>query len=85
MRLWPGIPNVDSKPERKIIRRDDGAFVLDAATPISDVAELLGLKEVTEKDFVTIAGLLLSKLDHVLKDAPNNNRYEFGMSLGLMV
>ncbi len=67
MRLWPGIPDVDRKPERKVIRRDDGAFVLDAATPISDVAELLGLKEVPEKDFVTNAGLLLSNLDHVPK------------------
>jgi len=47
--LWPGIPDVDSKPERKVIRQDDGAFVLDAATPISDFAELLGLKEVPRR------------------------------------
>ena len=61
------LPDVDCKPERKVIRRADGAFILDAATPISDVEELLGLKERPANDVVTIAGLLLSNLDHVPK------------------
>ena len=61
------LPEVDSKPERKIIRRDDGTLVLDAATPISDVEDLLGLTEEPANDFVTVAGLLLSNLDHVPK------------------
>ncbi len=61
------LPEVDCKPGREVIRRDDGTLVLDAATPILDVEDLLGLTEEPAKDFVTIAGLLLSNLDHVPK------------------
>jgi hypothetical protein len=58
------LPDVDGKAEPKISRRDDGSFVIDAATPIGDVAARLDLKEPSEQDFVTVAGLVLSKLDH---------------------
>jgi putative hemolysin len=58
------LPDVDGKPEPKMARRDDGSFVIDAATPIGDVVARLGLREPSEQDFVTVAGLVLSKLDH---------------------
>ena len=58
------LPDVDGRPEPKILRRDDGSFVIDAATPIADVIARLGLKELPEQHFVTVAGLVLSKLDH---------------------
>ena len=57
------LPDVDAKPEPKIARRKDGALLIDAATPVSDVISYLGLKEPQERGFVTIAGLVLSKLD----------------------
>jgi len=57
------LPDVDAKPEPKIARRKDGALLIDAATPTSDVISYLGLKEPQERGFVTIAGLVLSKLD----------------------
>jgi len=57
------LPDVDAKPEPKITRREDGAFFIDAATPVSEVISYLGLKEPQERGFVTIAGLVLSKLD----------------------
>jgi len=57
------LPDVDAKPEPKIARRKDGALLIDAATPVSDVISCLGLKEPQERGFVTIAGLVLSKLD----------------------
>ncbi len=59
------LPDVDVRPDGKVSRKEDGSILIDAATPISDVAELLGLGEAAEKDFVTVAGLILSKLDHV--------------------
>jgi putative hemolysin len=59
------LPDVDVPPNGKVMRKDDGSILIDAATPISDVAELLGLDEAPEKEFVTVAGLVLSKLDHV--------------------
>jgi len=57
------LPDVDGKPEPKISRRDDGAFIIDAATPVGDVVARLGLKEPRGPGLVTIAGLVLSKLD----------------------
>jgi putative hemolysin len=31
------LPDVDAKPEPKILRREDGSFLIDAATPVGDV------------------------------------------------
>jgi putative hemolysin len=58
-------PDVDVPPNGKVMRKDDGSILIDAATPIADVAEVLGLGEAPEKEFVTVAGLVLSKLNHV--------------------
>jgi putative hemolysin len=59
------LPDVDSRPDGKVTRREDGSLVIDAAASIVEVAEPLGLNEAPQKDFVTVAGLLLSHLDHV--------------------
>jgi putative hemolysin len=59
------LPDVDVKPDGKVTRREDGSLVIDAATAISDVAELLGLDPTLQREFVTVAGLLLANLDHV--------------------
>jgi len=59
------LPDVDVRPEAKVTRREDGSILIDATTPISDVADLLGLSESQQADFVTVAGLILSNLDHV--------------------
>ena len=55
---------MDAKPEPKISRREDGSFLIDASTPVRDVVARLGLKEPQEQGLVTVAGLVLSKLDH---------------------
>jgi CBS domain containing-hemolysin-like protein len=59
------LPDVDVKPDGKVKRQDDGSLLIDAATPVSDVAELLALDGAFPREFVTVAGLLLSNLDHV--------------------
>jgi putative hemolysin len=59
------LPDVDIRPDGKVIRKEDGSIIIDGATPVSEVSELLGLGDTSEKDFVTVAGLILSKLDHV--------------------
>jgi putative hemolysin len=59
------LPDIDTRPDKKVTRHDDGALSIDAATAIDDAAELLGLNENWQKDVVTVAGLILSKLDHV--------------------
>jgi len=58
------LPDVDAKPEPKMSRREDGSFLIDAATPVGDVVARLGLREPHEHGLVTVAGLVLSKLDH---------------------
>jgi putative hemolysin len=57
------LPDVDGGPHPKISRREDGSFLIDAATPVGDVIARLGLKEPSEQGLVTVAGLVLSKLD----------------------
>jgi putative hemolysin len=58
------LPDVDAKSEPKISRREDGSFLIDAATPVGDAVSRLGLKEPQDQSLVTVAGLVLSKLDH---------------------
>jgi len=57
------LPDVDTKLQPKITRREDGSFLIDAATPVGDVVARLGLKEPQDPSLVTVAGLVLSKLD----------------------
>jgi putative hemolysin len=59
------LPDVDLRPEAKVARQEDGSLVIDATTSISDVADLLGVSDSQQTDFVTVAGLILSNLDHV--------------------
>ena len=61
------LPEVDRRPEQKVIRREDGALLIDGATPVSEVAPLLGLSELPKKDAVTVAGLVLAQADHLPK------------------
>jgi putative hemolysin len=60
------LPDVDHRPQEKVIRQEDGSLLIDAAAPISDITGLLGLSE-RQKDVVTVAGLVLSHLDHLPK------------------
>jgi putative hemolysin len=83
------LPDVDGKPEPKISRRDDGAFIIDAATPVGDVVARLGLKEPRGPGLVTIAGLVLSKLDRgpqpgtrISYDAARPGRHRRGSPCG---
>ena len=59
------LPNINAEPEPKVNRRDDGAFLIDATIPISEVADLLGLDSLPHGDYLTLAGFVLSQLEHV--------------------
>ena len=59
------LPNISAEPEPKVERRDDGAFLIDATIPISEVADLLGLHGLPHGDYLTLAGFVLSQLEHV--------------------
>jgi len=59
------LPNIHAESEPKVERRDDGGFLIDATIPISDVADLLGLDSIPHGDYLTLAGFVLSQLEHV--------------------
>src|SRR5208282_2773299 len=59
------LPNISAESAPKVERRDDGAFLIDATIPISDVADLLGLDSFPRGDYLTLAGFVLSQLEHV--------------------
>jgi Transporter associated domain/Protein-L-isoaspartate(D-aspartate) O-methyltransferase (PCMT) len=62
----PGdLPELDIEAEPKITRRDDGSLLIDATMPIAEVAELLGISELSGSDFLTLAGFVLLHLDHL--------------------
>jgi putative hemolysin len=59
------LPDVDVEPDPKVTRREDGALLIQASMPISDVVALLGLRDRQQGDFVTLAGFALHQLHHV--------------------
>ncbi len=59
------LPNINADAEPKVERRDDGVFLIDATMPISEVADLLELHSMPHGDYLTLAGFVLSQLEHV--------------------
>jgi CBS domain containing-hemolysin-like protein len=59
------LPDLDIEADPKVTTRDDGALLIDATMPIAEVAELLGIPELSRGDFLTLAGFVLFRLDHV--------------------
>jgi putative hemolysin len=59
------LPDLDAAAPPDVVRRDDGALLINAAMPIAEVAELLGVRDLTSGDFLTLAGFVLFRLDHV--------------------
>ena len=61
------LPDPDSEAEPKVITRDDGSLLIDATMPIAEVAELLGIGDLSRGEFLTLAGFMLFRLDRVPK------------------
>ena len=59
------LPNISPESEPKVIRRNDGAFLIDGTIPILEVADILGLDGLRHGDYLTLAGFMLSQLQHV--------------------
>ncbi len=59
------LPDVDVETGRKVTRHEDGALLIEGSMPITDFAELLGLRDRPKGDFVTLAGFALDQLHHV--------------------
>jgi len=61
------LPDLDVKADPEVINREDGSFLIDATMPIAEVSELLGLRDLSRGDALTLAGFVLARLDHVPK------------------
>ena len=61
------LPDLDAEAEPKVTRRDDGSFLIDATMPITEAAECLEIPDLSRGDFLTLAGFVLFRLDHVPK------------------
>jgi len=61
------LPDLDVEAEPKMTRREDGSLLLDATMPIAEAAECLGIPDLSRGDFLTLAGFVLFRLDHVPK------------------
>jgi magnesium and cobalt exporter, CNNM family len=61
------LPDLDAEAEPKVTRREDGSFLIDATMPIAEAAECLGIPDLSRGDFLTLAGFVLFRLDHVPK------------------
>ncbi|HXZ00323.1 MAG TPA: hemolysin family protein [Stellaceae bacterium] len=61
------LPDVDVESEPKVIKRDDGSLLIDAAISMSEIVGLNGFQELPGGDFVTLAGFVLARLGHMPK------------------
>ena len=61
------LPDLDSEAQPKVITRGDGSLLIDATMPIAEVAELLGIGDLSRGEFLTLAGFMLFRLDRVPK------------------
>lgn len=59
------LAKVEGETGPKMTRRDDGAFIIDAAMPMDAVTKVLRPKSQPRGDFVTLAGFALSQLSHL--------------------
>jgi len=59
------LPDISAESEPKVVRRNDGAFLIDGTIPISEVEDLLDLHGLPHGDYLTLAGFVLSQLQHV--------------------
>ena len=61
------LPTINRPSEPSVMRRDDGSFLIDATLSIADAQDLFGLKELPPGDFLTLAGFMLARLEHIPK------------------
>jgi len=59
------LAKVEGESGPKMTRRDDGSFLIDAAMPMDEVTKLLKQESLPPGDFVTLAGFVLSQMNHM--------------------
>ncbi|MGA2398855.1 MAG: hemolysin family protein [Steroidobacteraceae bacterium] len=61
------LPKINRSLQPSVLRRDDGSLMIDATQSMADVKNLLKFEELPPGDFLTLAGFVLSRLEHMPK------------------
>lgn len=67
METLAGLGPAAETEEPRAVRRDDGSWLLSGWMPADEMAELLGIPLPERRDFQTVAGFILSLLQHLPK------------------
>ena len=55
----------EGPPEKHIVTRDDGSFLISGDAPVEELADVLGLTFPDARNFHTAAGFVLERLQHI--------------------
>jgi putative hemolysin len=61
------LPKIDAPAHAKIIRREDGSYLVEGSVPFPEVMQLIAMREAPSGDYVTLAGFILSQLGELPK------------------
>jgi CBS domain containing-hemolysin-like protein len=62
------LPKIDVPTRPKVIRREDGSYLIDAFVPFSDVVRLIGTREDLPGDYTTLAAFVLAQLHELPRE-----------------
>jgi putative hemolysin len=71
--IFGALPDIDDSNEPNIVVREDGSWLVDGSTPVDELQDTLGLKDLeqTAEDYSTLAGYILYKINEI----PNTGDY----------
>ena len=55
----------DGEPEPDAVRREDGSWLLAGSMPVDEMADQLGIPLPAQRDYETVAGLIIDELQHL--------------------
>jgi len=61
------LPKIDAPARPKVVRREDGSFLIEGSVAFPDAVRLLGMSEPPSGDYLTLAGFVLSRLHQLPK------------------
>jgi putative hemolysin len=72
------IPSFDQPPQVRVVRRDDGSWLVDAALELDELKQLLGVKQMPGEDqeaYETLSGFVLHQMQRIPREG---DHFEWG-------
>lgn len=54
-----------SKPKKKIVKQEDGSYIIDADTELTELFEKLEIEHIPESNYSTVGGLIFEKAEEL--------------------